>query len=124
MAPVGLPADRLSDQALLLGFRGHSAEAGVAFVRRFQRHVCGCGTGGGGRPDLAEDVAQQTFERAWGRAACFDPAWGTVKTWLATIAHNLAVDALPAGKLMPLDPSDLVRLFASRGSNRRPARAN
>ena len=40
----------------------------------------------------AEDLTQQTFERAvraWGR---YDPAKGSVATWLLAIAHNLLVD--------------------------------
>jgi RNA polymerase sigma-70 factor (ECF subfamily) len=40
----------------------------------------------------AEDLTQQTFERAvraWGR---YDPEKGSVGTWLLTIAHNLLVD--------------------------------
>jgi RNA polymerase sigma factor (sigma-70 family) len=40
----------------------------------------------------AEDLTQQTFERAvrsWGR---FDPNRSSPKTWLITIARNLAID--------------------------------
>ncbi|MGI8803273.1 MAG: RNA polymerase sigma factor [Solirubrobacteraceae bacterium] len=40
----------------------------------------------------AEDLTQLTFERAvraWGR---YDPAKGSVATWLLAIAHNLLVD--------------------------------
>jgi len=40
----------------------------------------------------AEDLTQQTFERAlraWGR---FDPARGSAQTWLLTIARNLLID--------------------------------
>ena len=57
-----------------------------------------------GDPHLAEDVAQQTFERAWRRAASFDPGRGSVRTWLTTIAHNLAIDAVRARKPTPVDP--------------------
>jgi RNA polymerase sigma-70 factor (ECF subfamily) len=115
MAREGLPADRLSDQALLMGLREGGPEAGLAFVRRFQRYVYGVALAVVDDPTLAEDLAQQTFERAWGRAASFDSARGTVKAWLAAIAHNLAVDSLRRAKLTPIDPADLVRLFGSGG---------
>ena len=64
-----------------------------------------------GDPHLAEDVAQQTFERAWRRAASFDASRGSVRTWLTTIAHNLAIDAVRARKPTPVDPTDLIRLL-------------
>jgi RNA polymerase sigma-70 factor (ECF subfamily) len=45
----------------------------------------------GSRAD-AEDLTQETFERAlkaWGR---YDPARASVRTWLTAIAHNLLID--------------------------------
>jgi RNA polymerase sigma factor (sigma-70 family) len=45
----------------------------------------------GSRAD-AEDLTQETFERAlkaWGR---YDPARASVRTWLTAIAHNLVID--------------------------------
>lgn len=41
----------------------------------------------------AEDIAQETFLRAWQKAADYRPT-ARVSTWLHTIAHNLAIDAL------------------------------
>jgi len=40
----------------------------------------------------AEDLTQQTFERALRAWARFDPARASPATWLLTIAHNLVVD--------------------------------
>ena len=61
-------------------------------------------------------MAQQTFERAWRRAASFDPRRGSVRTWLTTIAHNLAIDAVRSRKPTPVDPTDLIRLLG-RGTD-------
>jgi RNA polymerase sigma factor (sigma-70 family) len=111
MARIGLPAERMADDALLAGLAAGGPEVGLAFVRRFQRHVFGVALAVVGDPHLAEDVAQQTFERAWRRAASFDPARGSVRTWLTTIAHNLAIDAVRSRKPTPVDPTDLIRLL-------------
>ncbi len=53
----------------------------------------------------AEDLTQQTFERAvraWGR---YDPAKGAIGTWLLAIAQNLLIDhhrRRPASPPLPL----------------------
>jgi RNA polymerase sigma-70 factor (ECF subfamily) len=101
----------MADDALLAGLASGGAEVGLAFVRRFQRHVFGVALAVLGDRSLAEDVAQQTFIRAWRAAPGFDSSRGSVRTWLTTIAHNLAVDATRGRKSTPLDPSDLIRLM-------------
>ena len=42
----------------------------------------------------AEDIAQETFLRAWTHLPSFDPAQAQFGTWLFTIARNLAYNAL------------------------------
>jgi RNA polymerase sigma factor (sigma-70 family) len=101
----------MADEVLLAGLADGGPDVGLAFVRRFQRHVFGVALAVLGDPSLAEDVAQQTFVRAWRAAPRFDSSRGSVRTWLTTIAHNLAVDAARGRKSTPLDPSDLVRLL-------------
>jgi RNA polymerase sigma-70 factor (ECF subfamily) len=111
VARIGLPAERMTDDALLAGLAAGGPEVGLAFVRRFQRHIFGVALAVVGDRNLAEDVAQQTFERAWTRAASFDARRGSVRTWLTTIAHNLAIDTVRARKPTPVDPTDLIRLL-------------
>ncbi len=41
---------------------------------------------------FAEDVAQDVFVALWRRPGAFDPARGSLKTFLATLARNKAVD--------------------------------
>lgn len=41
----------------------------------------------------AEDVAQETFLRAWQKAASYEPR-ARARTWLLAIAHNLAIDRI------------------------------
>jgi RNA polymerase sigma-70 factor (ECF subfamily) len=43
--------------------------------------------------ELAEEVVQDVFARAWRRAADYDPRRGSVRTWLYAITRNRIVDA-------------------------------
>jgi RNA polymerase sigma-70 factor, ECF subfamily len=45
-------------------------------------------------PVRAEDVTQEVFLEVWRKAARFDRALGKGKTWVMTIAHRRAVDAV------------------------------
>jgi RNA polymerase sigma factor (sigma-70 family) len=72
-------------------------------VRRFQRRVYGLALTMLREPDLADEVAQETFVRAWRHAATYDPRRGTVAAWLLTIARNAAIDR---ARLRPVTPTD------------------
>ncbi len=45
-------------------------------------------------PARAEEVAQEVFLQVGQTAARFDPARGTAKSWVLTLAHRRAVDAV------------------------------
>jgi RNA polymerase sigma-70 factor (ECF subfamily) len=45
-------------------------------------------------PSRAEDVTQEVFLEVWRKAARFDSGLGKAKTWVMTIAHRRAVDAV------------------------------
>ncbi|MFD7553291.1 MULTISPECIES: RNA polymerase sigma factor [unclassified Streptomyces] len=111
MRRMGLPLGNAPDEALLTGLTTGDPDIAVAFVRRFQRTVYGVALAVAGDPRLAEDIAQETFERAWRHAQVYDPRRGSVKTWLTTIAHNLAIDAVRARRARPVAPEDLDALL-------------
>lgn len=100
----------VSDDALLDGLATGDPDAAAAFVERFQRRVYGLAWRVLGDARLAEDVAQETFVRAWRRAGAFDPRRGTVAAWLLTITRNLAIDALRVRRIVTLDPEELLAL--------------
>ncbi len=58
-------------------------------------------------PALAQDLAQDTFLRAFSHLDSFDPRY-RFTSWVLRIAHNLAVDVLRRKSLeeLPLDPPD------------------
>jgi RNA polymerase sigma-70 factor (ECF subfamily) len=45
-----------------------------------------------GNPQLAEDLAAETFERALKRWRRFDPGRGSARTWLCQLARSTALD--------------------------------
>jgi RNA polymerase sigma factor (sigma-70 family) len=91
------------DRDLLGGFAIGDANAGTAFIQRFQGRVYGMAINLIGDRELAEDVSRKAFVRAWRRADTYDPECGSVAAWLLRITRNLAVDALRRRPQM-LDP--------------------
>src|ERR1051326_5473030 len=47
-----------------------------------------------GDPGRAEDTVQEAFLKLWHGAAGFDPARGSLRTWLITVVRNRAIDQL------------------------------
>ena len=106
----GAVSDRLgvrapdSDVSLLAGLAAGDADLEIAFLGRFQNRVYGLARGLVGDRHLAEDVAQETFLRAWRHARAYDPSRGSVATWLLAITRNVAIDVLRRRKVVPIDP--------------------
>ena len=110
---MGTPTDQIPDETLLAGLGAGDAELSLAFVRRFQGLVFGVAMTVIGDTATAEDVAQQAFEQAWRHAQVFDARRGSVRAWLRTITHNLAVDVVRARTSEPMDPDDLPAILTA-----------
>jgi RNA polymerase sigma-70 factor, ECF subfamily len=54
----------------------------------------------------AEDVQQQVFLEVWQRAPQFDPARGSLFTWIMLIVRSRAIDQLRRRIPVPQDPTD------------------
>jgi RNA polymerase sigma factor (sigma-70 family) len=100
----------VSDDSLLAGLASGDRNAAAAFVRRFQARVYGLALAVVRDPGVAEEVAQETFLRAWRHAAAYDPRRGSVPTWLLTIARNLAIDVTRLRRFEPVDPEAFLAL--------------
>lgn len=93
-ASAPLPDDVVPDDALLAAIvAGETAALGALYdrhshvvfallVRIVRVHY------------TAEDLLQEVFLRAWQQAHVFDETRGTVRSWLLSIAHNLALNEL------------------------------
>lgn len=99
-----------SDESLLAGLGSGDPDAAAEFVRRFQARVFGLALAIVGDRGAAEEVAQETFVRAWRHAGGFDPRRGAVASWLLTIARNTAVDASRHSRSRPMDPDAILAL--------------
>jgi RNA polymerase sigma factor (sigma-70 family) len=110
----------LSDEALLSGLAAGDADAATAFTRRFQARVYGLVLTILRDEGTAEDVAHETFVRAWRYAQSYDPRRGQVATWLLTIARNLAIDVIRVKRAEPLDPDVVVRRLQEAGETGAP----
>src|SRR5512133_400990 len=97
--------DGLSDEAMLAGLGSGNPDAAAAFVPRFQGRVYGLALTMLHDRSLADEVAQETFVRAWRHAATYDARRGRVPSWRLTIARNLAIDRARVRPVMPVDPN-------------------
>ena len=85
--------DERSDEALAVAALAGSEDAFRELVERFEGPVFGLLVRIVRRAELAEELAQETFVKAWRALDRFDPA-RKFSSWLFKIAHNTALDAL------------------------------
>jgi RNA polymerase sigma-70 factor (ECF subfamily) len=98
---------------VLAGFGASDPAGALEFVHRFQRTAFGVALGVVGDAGLAEDVAQQGFERVWRQAGQYDARRGSVRSWLIRIVHNLAVDTVRVRRPYPMERQGLDELVGA-----------
>jgi len=84
---------RRTDEQLAAAASRGSEEAFGELVSRYERPLYGLVLRIVRRPDVAEDVAQEAFVKAWKALGRFDPT-RKFSSWLFKIGHNAALDAL------------------------------
>src|SRR5690606_20527437 len=92
-------------------------QSAATLIRRYQARVYGLALTIVGVSATAEEVAQDTFLRAWRFAGGYDPRRGPVATWLLAIARNAAIDTLRMRRDQPYEPDALLAVLDGRGSN-------
>lgn len=90
--------DRVSDEKhaedreRLARIASGDAEALGELYDRYGRVVFGMVYAMLGSPEVAEEVAQDAFERVWREARSYRAERGSPRTWLLAIARNAAID--------------------------------
>jgi RNA polymerase sigma-70 factor (ECF subfamily) len=84
----------LDIKVILKRIENGDCSAFAIVVQQFQRPLFGYLRRMGLTQSLAEEIAQETFLRAWTRLNDYDPLRAEFSTWLFTIARNLALHEL------------------------------
>lgn len=105
--------ERAADAALLAGLAIGDPDASTAFVRRFESRVFGLALAICGDRGLAQDVAQESFVRAWRAAPTYDRRRASVLTWLLAITRNAAIDSVRARRTTPVEAAALEELVTA-----------
>lgn len=90
------------DDALMALAAAGDEVAGRAIVERHLSHILAVARRMLGDQTEAEDVAQDTFMRAWAAAGRWEPGRAKLSTWLHRIAMNQCLDRLRKKKPEPL----------------------
>ena len=93
MPDLPLDPEAVAEARLVSDALGGSQPAFEQIVRRYQRPVISLIVRMTGDRALAEDLAQDTFVKAFRNLGSFDPT-RRLSSWLFRIAHNTALDAL------------------------------
>lgn len=104
------------DDALLAGMAAGDRAAAAVFVQRHAAAVTGVAYHIVRDRAVAEEVAQETFLRAWKAAATYDPRRGSAKAWLLSISRNAAIDLVRVRQAAPLSPEAVTGLLGGAES--------
>ena len=97
-----------------------SQSAFEQIVRRYQRPIISLIARMTGDRALAEDLAQETFVKAFRSLAAFDTT-RRLSSWLFRIAHNTAIDAMRRSRPPQAAPSHIWTPGVRRRRRREPA---
>src|SRR5262245_11587701 len=94
-APVAAPTDgRETDEDLLAGLVAGRLDALDRLYDRYRTMAFSIALRITNDASTAEDVVQDAFLGAWRNAARYVEGRGSVKTWLLSIVHHRAIDAV------------------------------
>ncbi len=90
--------DKASDEQLVRLALDGEEDAFTLLVRRYQRRLTAFLSQLVGDVELARELSQEAFIRAWSALERFDPKY-RFSTWLFRIGHNLGIDHLRRRRL-------------------------
>ncbi len=97
MAVTGKTTQLADERLVELSLDGDEGAFGL-LVRRYQRRLTAFLSQLVGDTELARELSQEAFVRAWSALERFDPKY-RFSTWLFRIAHNLGIDQLRRRRL-------------------------
>lgn len=97
--------DELSACLLAVGAR-KDIQAFEVLFRHFGPKIRAFMLKRGGNRQQAEELMQETMMMMWNKAALFDPARGSVSSWIFTVARNVRIDAFRKTNRPEFDPND------------------
>lgn len=113
------PASSRAERRLVAGLRRGDAGALESLHADYGPTVFGYLRNTLGDRGAAEDVFQQVLTEVWRRGAQFDPARGSVLTWVMMIARSRAVDELRRRRPEPSEDA-IARLAAEPAAEDEP----
>ena len=100
--PYTHPVMATGDAQLIERMRGDdTGEAVRALYHAYSGELFGFALNSLGDRGQAEEIVQEVFTRAWRHAASYDPARGSVRTWLYQIARNVIIDTRRRASVRP-----------------------
>jgi len=90
-----------NDETLLRLMARSQTDALSELYDRYSRLVFSVAFQTLGSRELAEEVTQDAFLRAWQHAASYQPSQGKVATWLASISRHRAIDVFRSQQVRP-----------------------
>jgi RNA polymerase sigma-70 factor (ECF subfamily) len=101
------PGSETPDEALVAAVLDGDQDAFSVLVSRYQRRLTAFLSQLVGDLELARELSQEAFVRAWKALDRYDPKY-RFSTWLFRIAHNLGIDHLRRRRIqtVPLQRSD------------------
>lgn len=109
--------NELTDELLAARLAGGDEAALREAYDRFSRPVFGLLLRFLGDRAAAEDVQQQVFTEVWQKAGKFDPARGTMLSWVMTIARSRALDHTRKRVPEPRQPEETAAMVDRGGGS-------
>jgi RNA polymerase sigma-70 factor (ECF subfamily) len=97
-SPEAREAERAQDRALMRRVVQGDQAALEDLIKRWSRPVYSLALRILRNPELAEEVSQDVFMKVWKHAAVFEEQRGAFSSWILTMTHHGAIDALRRAK--------------------------